>query len=285
MRRREMKGVREELPEYGFCEDGYAFTLQKDGVKCAFGEDGEAFYSYGEAKIYRVVTRKNASTAEEEAFFFTAPAPALKSYNRNRFKEGDKYYFTHEFRGEEVARVKKAIGEFSVPVTEKLHDLRGIRDCYKTFHEDGGIAHRFVAIAVFVAVALIIGALIMYLINYFLHTDTDMLALVFGIFCLPCLAVVVIKSQELGSKVKIYNRGVFLKIRNRSGYGDTPSPFAIEKVYFTWEEVESVERIQSKVQYMVQFRLGYQVYTVPDFYGLYDYIALHFPEKCFKKGA
>lgn len=280
-----MKEPRKELSGYSFYESEYTFTFQKEGVRCTFGGDGEAFYSYDEVKLTRVVTRKNASNVEEETFFFTASAPVLKSYNRNRFKEGDGYYFTHEFCGEEVGRVKKAIEEFSVPVTVKSHDLRGIRDCYKTFHEDGGIAHRFVAIAVFVAVALFIGALIMYLINYFLHTDTDMLAIVFGIFCLPCIAVVAVKSQELGSKVKIYDRGVYLKIRNKSGYGDTPSPFAIEKVYFTWEEVESVQRIQSKVQYMVQFRLGYQVYTVPDFYGLYDYIALHFSEKCKKEGA
>lgn len=273
-----------ELSGYSFREGEYVFTFEKDGVKCA-AEDGERFYSYGEVRIYRVVTRKNASNTESEKYYFTAPAETLTSYNRYRFKEGGTNYFTHEFNTGECAKLKKAIEEFSVPVTEKVHDLRGIRAHYKTFREDGGLAHRIVAISAFVFVLLIIGALIMYLINYFLHTDTDTLAIVFGIFCLPCLAVVVIKSQELGSKVKVYDKGVYLTVRSKSGYGGTASPFAIEKAYFTWDEIECVQKVQSQVQYTVQFRTGYTVYSVPDFYGLYDYIALHFPEKCRSKGA
>lgn len=277
----------EALPEYGFREGEYTFTLEKEGVKCTLERDGkeERFYSYEEVKFYRACSRKRATSRGQEKLYFTAPAPSLTSYNRYRFKEGDKNYFTHEFRREEKERIESAIEEFAIPVSDRIRDASGIIKPYKTFREDGGFAHRLVAISVFVIVALIIGAIIMYLINYFLHTATDVLALVFGIFCLPCLAVVVIKSQELGSKVKIYNKGVYLKIRSKSGYGGTTSPFAIEKAFFTWEEIESIQRVQSQVQYTVQFRLGYCVFSVPDFYGLYDYLSERFPEKCEKEEA
>lgn len=278
----EMNGIAESSSDYTFAEGEYSITLQKDGVLCAAERDGreERFYSYADVKFYRVVSRKNASNKEREKWYFTAPASTLTSYNRFRFREGDSNFFTHEFRRNETERLKEAVGEFSVSVTEKMHDTRGMKSLCKTFREDGGLAHRIVAVSVFVLAALIIGALIMYLINYFIHTDTDTLALVFGIFCLPCLAVVAIKSQELGSKVKVYDKGVYLKIRSKSGYGGTTSPFAIESVYLTWDEVECIQRVQSQVQYQIQFRLGYCVYTLPDFYGLYEFISVRFPEKC-----
>lgn len=273
-----------ELSEYGFCKGEFIVTFERDGVRCASGKEEVRFYVYEEIRLYRVVTKKSATNAVAEKFFLTVPAETLTSYNRYRFRSGETNYATLEFKAEECGRLKKAIGAFSVPVVEKVHDLRGMRKAYKTFREDGGLSHRIVAVSVFVSVLLIIGALIMYLINYSLHTDTNTLAAVFGVFCLPCLAVVVIKSQELGSKVKIYDKGVFLKIRSKSGYGGTTSPFAIETAYFTWDEVECVQRVQSQVQYIVQFRIGYAVYSVPDFYGLYDYIASRFPDKC-EKGA
>lgn len=264
---------------YSFGEG--AFTLVKDGIKCTLNEDGqEMFYSYDDVKFYRAVSHKRTSGAGQEKLYLTVPVPSLSSYNRYRFRTDDKDYLTYEFLQEEKEKAEEAVKEFEIPVADRKSSANTIKKLYKTFREDGGLAHRIVAISVFVIVALVIGAIIMYLINYFLHTSTDTLALVFGIFCLPCLAVVVIKSQELGSKVKIYDKGVYLKIRSKSGYGGTTSPFAIEKAYFTWEEVECVERVQSQVDYTVQFRLGYCVLSVPDFDGLYEYLARRFPEKC-----
>lgn len=281
-----MNETAEGSSDYCFRGEDYSFAFEKDGVKCTTEKDGEErFYSYGEVRFYRAVSRKRASNGGKVRLYFTVPVPSLTSYNRYRFKEGERNYFTHEFRSKEEERAKRAIEEFSIPVDERVYGVSAIKKLHKTFREDGGLAHNLVAISVFVAVALIIGGLIMYLINYFLHTDTDTLAAVFGIFCLPFLAVVAVKSQELGSKVKIYDKGVYLKIRSKSGYGGTTSPFAIESAFFTWEEVESVQRVQSQVQYIVQFRLGYCVFSVPDFGGLYDYIKEHFPEKCGLKEA
>lgn len=266
--------------EYSFNEG--AFTLLKDGVKCTLPEDGqeELFYSYDDVKFYRAISHKRTSGAGQEKLYLTVPVPSLSSYNRYRFKADDKDYLTYEFRQGEREKVEEAIKEFDIPVEDRKSSANTIKKLYKTFREDGGLAHRIVAISVFVIVALIIGAIIIFLINHFLHTANETLALVFGIFCLPCLAVVVIKSQELGSKVKVYDKGVYLKIRSKSGYGGTTSPFAIEKAYFTWQEVECVERVQSQVDYIVQFRLGYCVLSVPDFDGLYEYLARRFPEKC-----
>lgn len=271
--------------EYSFCEG--AFLLEKDGVKCTFHEDGqeELSYSYDDVKFYRAVSHKRTSGAGREKLYLTVPVPSLTSYNRYRFKADDKDYLTYEFRREEKEKAERAIKEFDIPVANRTSNANAIKKLYKTFREDGGLAHRIVAISVFVVVALIIGAIIMFLINHFLHTATDTLAIVFGIFCLPCLAVVVIKSQELGSKVKVYDKGIYLKIRSKSGYGGTTSPFAIEKVYFAWEEVECVERVQSQVNHIVRFRLGYCVFSVPDFEGLYEYLARRFPEKCKSKEA
>lgn len=281
MRHGELDEKLKTSSQYDFSEDERTFSLQKDGVRSvANGSGEERAYSYDEVKFYRVATRANSSNEEEKKLYFTAPAPTLKKYNRYRFKENDRCYFTHEFSRGEEEKIKRAIEEYSIPVIERERDLRGVKRHYRTFCEDGGLAHRIVALALFFFVLLIIGTIIMYLINYFLHTATDTLALVFGIFCLPCVVVVIVKSQELGSKVKIYDTGVYLKIRSKSGYGGTASPFAVETVYLTWSEVESVEKVQSPVNYIVQFRLGYRILSVPDFYGLYDYIALHFPEKC-----
>ena len=273
----------ETSAEYSFFARGYSFTLGKDGIKCVWtGSEGkeERFYSYDDVKFYRALSRECASSAGREKLYLTVPVPPLTSYNRYQFKIDDQNYFTHEFGKNEKGKIERAVKEFQIPVSDQRKNAGSIRKLYKTFREDGGLAHRIVAISVFVIIALIIGALIMYLINYFLHTDTDTLAIVFGIFCLPCLAFVVIKSQELGSKVKVYDKGVYLKIRSKSGYGGTTSPFAIEKAFFTWEEVECVERVQSQVDYVVQFRLGYCVFSVSDFDGLYEYLSRRFPEKC-----
>ncbi|MDE6410972.1 MAG: hypothetical protein K2L02_00350 [Clostridia bacterium] len=270
--------------ENSFCEGGV--SLEKDGVKCTLHEEGhEIFYSYEDVKFYRAVSHKRTSGTGQEKLFLTIPVPSLTSYNRYRFKADGKDYFTYEFSQDEKERAEEVIREYGISVSDRKSSANSIKMLYKVFREDGGIAHRIVAISVFVVVALIIGAIIMFLINHFLHTANDTLAIVFGIFCLPCLAVVVIKSQELGSKVKIYDKGVYLKIRSKSGYGGTTSPFAIEKAYFAWEEVECVERVQSQVDYIVQFRLGYCVLSVPDFDGLYEYIEKRFPEKCKSKEA
>ena len=287
MRSRELS-VEETPAEYSFAEGEHTFTLSPDGIKyISAGTDGkeERFYSYTDVKFYRALFRENASGAGQEKLYLTVPVPTLTSYNRRQFKIDDRNYFTHEFSREEKGNIEEAIGKFQIPVIDKRRDAGAIRKLYRTFREDGGLSHRIVAISVFVIVALVIGALIMYLINYFLHTDTDTLAIVFGIFCLPCLAFVVVKSQELGSKIKIYDKGVYLKIRSKSGYGGTTSPFAIEKAFFTWEEVECVEKVQSQVDYIVQFRLGYCIFSVPDFDGLYEYLTRRFPEKCVNKEA
>lgn len=273
----------EILSEYSFIDGEFSFTLGKEGVKItATGSEGEEerFYSYEDVKFYRAFSRTGTSGAGQEKLYFTVPVSSLTNYNRYHFKIEDQNYFTHEFSSEERGKAEEAVKRFQIPVIDRRQEAGAIKKLYKTFREDGGLAHRIVAISVFVIAVLVIGALIMYLINYFFHTATDTLALVFGIFCLPCLAVVVIKSQELGSKVKIYDKGIYLKIRSKSGYGGTTSPFAIEKAYFTWEEVECVERVQSQVDYEVRFRLGYCVFSVPDCDGLYEYLLKRFPEKC-----
>ena len=279
----------EETPaEYSFAGGEHSFTLGPDGIKfISAGTDGkeERFYSYTDVKFYRALFRENASGAGQEKLYLTVPVPTLTSYNRRQFKIDDRNYFTHEFSREEKGKIEEAIGKFQIPVIDKRRDAGAIRKLYRTFREDGGLSHRIVAISVFVIAALVIGALIMYLINYFLHTDSDTLATVFGIFCMPCHTLIVVKSQELCSKIKIYDKGVYHKIRSKSGYGGTTSPFAIEKAFFTWEEVECVEKVQSQVDYIVQFRLGYCIFSVPDFDGLYEYLTRRFPEKCVNKEA
>ena len=279
----------EETPaEYSFAGGEHSFTLGPDGIKfISAGTDGkeERFYSYTDVKFYRALFRENASGAGQEKLYLTVPVPTLTSYNRRQFKIDDRNYFTHEFSREEKGKIEEAIGKFQIPVIDKRRDAGAIRKLYRTFREDGGLSHRIVAISVFVIAALVIGALIMYIINYFLHTDSDTLATVFGIFCMPCHTLIVVKSQELCSKIKIYDKGVYHKIRSKSGYGGTTSPFAIEKAFFTWEEVECVEKVQSQVDYIVQFRLGYCIFSVPDFDGLYEYLTRRFPEKCVNKEA
>ena len=274
---------REASAEYSFFDGEHSCTLSGDGIKCIVAgadEKEERFYSYDDVTFYRTLSRKRAASTGEERLYLTVPVSTLTSYNRYHFKVNDQNYFTYEFGPEEKGKAEEAIKKFQIPVEDKRKDAGAIRKIYKIFREDGGLTHRIVAISVFVIVALLIGALIMSLINYFLHTATDTLAIVFGIFCLPCLAVVVIKSQELGSKIKIYDKGVYLKIRSKSGYGGTTSPFAIEKAYFTWEEIACVERVQEQVDYIVQFQLGYCVMTVPDFDGLFEYLNRRFPAKC-----
>ena len=273
-----MKNTKEA--DFSFHEGGYLLTLTEEGVKYT-GKDEEFIRPYSDIKLYRAIAKKRYKDIGRERLYLTAPFPDSKEYNRFAFKEGGDIYRTHEFYGEEKAALENAINRYSVPVIDTRKSAGGIvKPPLKTFCEDGGIAHRLVAISCFVFVTLIIGAVIMYLINYFLHTDTELLALVFAIFCLPCIAVTVIKSQELGTKIKIYDQGVQLKIRRKSGYGGTTAPFSVEKYYFNWEEVECVERVQSQVQYQVQFRLGHSVVTVPDFNGLYDFILERFPEIC-----
>ena len=263
-----------------FQEGEYMLSLTPDGV--LYQREGEAFTRpYSEVKFTRAISRKRIKDTGSEKLYFTAPFPSSDTFNKFCFKENGAIYRTRELCGAERARAEEAIRQFSVPVSDRRKGTGGIvKPPLKTFREDGGIAHRLVAIAIFVFVTLLIGAVIMYLINYFLHTDTESLALVFLVFCLPCLIPIIIKSQELGSKIKIYEKGVQLKIRSKSGYGGTTSPFAIDKAFFSWEEVECVERVQSQVRYEVKFRLGYCVYTVPDFNGLYDYISSRFPQEC-----
>ena len=274
-----MKPTKEELPENTFREGEYVATLSEEGITYK-GKDEEHTVPYSDVKLYRAHSRKRADDIGCEKLYLTAPFPRTGNYNRYCFKEQGETYHTHEFSAEEKESIERAIEEFSVPVVDKRKSAGVTKAALKTFHEDGGIAHRIVVVSAMVLLSLMIGAAIMFLLNYFFETATDTLALVFGIFCVPCLAAVIIKSQELGSKIKIYDKGVFLKIRCKSGYGGTNSPFAIEKAFFSWDEVECVERIQSQVQYRVIFRLGYCVYSVPDFNGLYDYIAAHFPEMC-----
>ena len=275
-----MKQNTKEEKSCSFREGEYLLTLTKKGVKCK-KEDEEYTLPYSDVTFYRAFSYKRADDLGREKLYLTAPFPFPCNYNRYCFKKNGETYRTHEFSAEEKARIEKAIKKFSVPVCTREKAASGIaKPPLKIFREDGGIANRIFTIALFVFVALVIGAVIMFLINHFLHTDTDMLAIVFGIFCVPCLVVVVFMSQELGSKIKVYDKGVFLKIRSKSGFEGTTAPVAIETVYFNWDEVECVERIQSQVQYRVVFRLGYCVYSVPDFGGLYDYISSHFPEMC-----
>ena len=274
-----MEKAKEELPEYTFREGDYLAKLHEGGITYK-GEGEELTVPYSDVKFYRDTSRKRADDTGSEKLYLKAPFPRTDNYNRYCFKEQGKTYHTHEFSAEEKEKIEQAITKFSLPVIDKRENAGVAKAPLKVFHEDGGIAHRIVVISAMVLVSLVIGAAIMFLINYFLQTATDTLALVFGVFCVPCLAAVIIKSQELGTKVKIYEKGVCLKIRLKSGYGATNSPFAIEKAYFSWDEVECVERIQSQVQYRVVFRLGYCVYSVPDFNGLYDYIEQHFPEMC-----
>ena len=274
-----MKTAKEELSEYTFREGDYLAKLHEGGITYKGGEE-ELTVPYSDVTFYRDTSRKRVDDIGSETLYLKAPFPRTDNYNRFCFKEQGETYHTHEFSAAEKDKVEQAIKTFSVPVVDKRESASVAKAPLKVFHEDGGIAHRIVVISAMVLVSLVIGAAIMFLINYFFETATDTLALVFGIFCVPCLAAVIIKSQELGSKVKIYDKGVSLKIRLKSGYGATNSPFAIEKAYFSWDEVECVERIQSQVQYRVVFRLGYCVYSVPDFNGLYDYIEQHFPELC-----
>lgn len=274
-----MNMTNEELPEYTFREGDYLATLREGGITYKSGEE-EVTVPYSDVKFYRDTSRKRVDDIGSEKLYLKAPFPRTDNYNRYCFKEQGETYRTHEFSAAEKEKIELAITKFSVPVIDKRENAAVAKAPLKVFHEDGGIAHRIVVIAAMVLVSLAIGAAILFLVSHFFETATDTLALVFGVFCVPCLAAVIIKSQELGSKVKIYEKGVSLKIRLKSGYGATNSPFAVEKAYFSWDEVESVERIQSQVQYRVVFRLGYCVYSVPDFNGLYDYIEQHFPEMC-----
>lgn len=266
-------------PEHVFQEGGYQVRLTGEGVK--YEKDGEEVTrSYEDVKVYRAISRKRVDEAGNEKLYFTAPFPYTGNYNKLCFKEGSQIYRTHEFSGEEKAKVEATLRSYSVPIVDRKKGAGVAKPPIKTFREDGGITHRLVAIAIFVFVMFVIGAVIMYLINYFLQTDTESLAIVFGIFCLPCLIPIILKSQELGSKIIVSEKGVQLTIRSKSGYSGTNSPFAIDKAYFNWDEVECVERVQSQVDFEVRFRLGYSVYTIPDFGGLYDYIASRFPQKC-----
>ena len=272
--------TKEKSSDFSFREGEYLLTLTREGVKYQ-KDDSEETIPYSDVTFYRALSYKRVDDLGREKLYLTAAFPFPGNFNRYCFKKTGETYHTHEFSAEEKGRIEKAIKKFSIPVSEAKKPAPNIvKPPMKIFREDGGIAHRLFAIALFVFTALVIGTAIMFLINYFLHTDTQMLAIVFGIFCVPCLAVVVIKSQELGSKIKVYERGVYLKIRSKSGFEGTTAPVAIDTVYFNWDDVECVERVQSQVQYRVVFRLGYCVYSVPDIDGLYDYIAAHFPEMC-----
>ena len=274
-----MKSTKEELPEYTFREGEYLATLGAQGITYK-DEDEEITIPYSDVKFSRVLSRKRADDIGNEKLYLTAPFPRSGTYNRFCFKEKGETYHTHEFSSEEKAKMERAITAFAVPVVDKRKSTGIAKAPMKVFREDGGFAHKIVVSSAMVLLALVVGAALMFLLNYFFKTDTETLAIVFGVFCVPCLAAVIIKSQELGSKVKVYEKGVYLKIRSKSGYGGTASPFAIETAYFNWDEVECVERVQSQVQYRVVFRLGHCVYSVPDFNGLYDYIFEHFPEMC-----
>ncbi|MDE7373103.1 MAG: hypothetical protein K2N18_03475, partial [Clostridia bacterium] len=258
---------------YTFHEGEFTVTLTKDGAwSKSKGQKGRLI-PYGEGQFYRAVERSSASRRGRDKLYFTAPVSAPCNYNRFCFKKEGVTYLTHEFSEEERKRIELALSEYNVPVIDKRVKASVIVKPYKTFCEDGGLIHRIVGFSIAFLAALLLGTLIAVLLNYFLHTDTESLAYVFAIFCVPCLLVVLIKAQELGSKVKIYDKGVYLKIRGKSGVGGTVSPFAIQKTFFTWGEVESVELVQSQVRYLVTFRLGYCVYSMPDFNGLYEYIA------------
>lgn len=265
---------------YVFHEGQFTVRLTKDGAVSKSEEGTERLIPYGEAQFYRAVERRSVSARGKDRLYFTAPVSTPCNYNRFCFKKEGVTYLTHEFNDEERKSVELALSEYAVPVTDRRVKASVIVKPYKTFCEDKGLIHRLVGISIAVLAALLLGTLIALLLNYFVHTDTESLAYVFGIFCVPCLLIVLVKAQDLGSKVKIFDKGVYLKIRGKSGGGGTVSPFAIQKTFFTWGEVESVERVQSQVQYFVTFRLGYCVYMVPDFNGLYDYIARNFPEKC-----
>ena len=243
--------------------------------------DEEQTIPYSDVTFSRAFSYKRVDDLGREKLYMTAPFPFPCNYNRFCFKKKGETYLTHEFSAEEKEQADKAIKEFSIAVSETPKPAASIaKPPMKVFREDGGIPHRIFAIALFVFIALAIGAAIMFVLNHFLQTATDMLAIVFAIFCVPCLVVVVIKSQELGSKVKVYEKGVFLKIRSKTDFEGTTAPVAIDTVYFNWDDVEYVERIQSQVQYRVVFHLSYCVYAVPDFDGLYNYIEAHFPDVC-----
>ena len=272
--------TKDDFFRFSFQEGGCLLTLTADGLKYEKDEK-EVTIPYADVTFSRALSYKRADDLGREKLYMTAPFPFPCNYNRYCFKKGDKTYLTHEFSAEEKAQADRAIMEFSIAVAEGPKPAVSVaKPPMKIFREDGGIAHRIFMIALLVLFALAVGAAIMFIVNYFLHTDTNMLAIVFAIFCVPCLVVVIVKSQELGSKIKIYEKGAYLKIRSRSAFEGTTAPIAIETVYFNWDDVVCVERIQSQVQYRVVFRLSYCVYSVPDFDGLYDYIAAHFPELC-----
>lgn len=272
--------TKEDFFEFSFQEGECLLTLTEEGLKYQKGEE-EQTIPYSDVTFSRALSYKRADDLGREKLYMTAPFPYPCNYNRYCFKKEGETYLTHEFSAEEKAQADKAIEEFAIAVAEKPKPAAApVKPPMKVFREDGGISHRIFAIALFVFVALAIGAAIMFVINHFLHTATDMLAIVFAIFCVPCLVIVVVKSQELGSKIKVYEKGVYLKIRRKSGFDGTTAPVSTETVYFNWDDVECVERVQSQVQYRVVFRLSYCAYSVPDFDGLYDYIKAHFPELC-----
>ncbi len=269
---------------YRFREEKYSFSLTEEGVDYTEEETGEkGLLPYSAVKFYRATSRSSASARGKEKLYMTVPVSFPCNYNHYCFKADGVTYLTHEFSESERLRIELAISEYSIHVTDRRTGALAVMRSCKNFSEDGGLVKRIVAISISVLGALFLGAVIAFLLNYFLHTDTGSLALVFGIFCLPCLAIVLVKAQKLGSRVKIFDKGVYIKIRGRSGEIED-SPFAIQKAFLHWGEIESVERVQSQVQYYVKFRLGYCVYAVPDFNGLYEYIARNFPEKC-KVGA
>ncbi len=273
------KRITEELPENCFREGKYVIAFTDGGMLCsASGEEEERLLPYEDVRFYRTVQRKSVSDIGRAKLYFTAPFPFSRSYNRYCFMENGKRYLTHEFTDAEKRRAEECLARFSVPVIDRRVRLGGIAKLRKSFCEEKFTRSLF-ATGITLFAALLIGVVIMYLLNYFLHTETESLAMVFGIFCVPCLAVILFKAQELGSHVKVYDRGVYLLIRIKSGDGNT-SPYAKYRAFFAWEEVESIERVQSQVQYFVKFRLGYCVYTVPDFDGLYEYLEQNFPEKC-----
>ena len=276
------KRISEEhtLPDNCFRDGEFLLTLTENGVLCS-KRDGEEerLLSYDEVRVYRSVQRKSATDLGKSKLFLTAPFPFSQNYGRYCFQEDGKRYLTHEFTEEERKRAEDCLARFKVKVVERKTRPSPIPKLYKRFSEAGSLSRRLFVAGLSVFAALLLGVVIMYLLNHFLHTETEGLAMVFGIFCVPCLAVVLIKSQELGSVVKIYDCGVRFLVRMKSGDG-TVSPFAIYRAFFTWDEVEEIERVQSQVEYLVRFRIGYCVYSVPDVNGLYEYLENYFPQKC-----
>lgn len=281
MQRRRLSETEEKRKlGYRFREDKYSFSLTAEGVDYTEEENGEkGVLPYDAVQFYRATSRSSSSSRGKEKLYMTAPVSFPCNYNRFCFKADGATYLTHEFTESERSRIELALSEYGISVTDRRTGPIAVMKAYKNFSEDGGLVHRIVAVSLSVLGALFLGAVIAFLLNYFLHTDTGSLAMVFGIFCLPCLAVVLVKAQKLGSRVKIFDKGVYIKIRGRAGEIED-SPFAIQKAFLNWSEIESVERVQSQVQYYVKFRLGYCVYAVPDFNGLYEYIARSFPDKC-----